>query len=217
MPLRVLISAGPTHEPIDAVRFIGNRSSGRLGLEMAAAAAERGWDVILLLGPVANHSAASSDSRIRLARFLTTDDLAALLDRHQPGADLLILAAAVADFRPIEPLRGAKLRGGEAGLTLRLKPTPDLAARCSSRRSPGQRIVAFALEPREELIDAALAKLRRKGVDLIVANPLETLDAETIEAALLGPQGPIDQTPGPVSKAEFARWLLDRLDPGVAP
>jgi phosphopantothenoylcysteine decarboxylase/phosphopantothenate--cysteine ligase len=216
VPPRILITAGPTHEPIDAVRFIGNRSSGRLGLEIAATAAERGWDVTLLLGPVANDSAAARDSRIRLARFLTTDDLGALLDRYQSEADLLILAAAVADFRPAEPVAGSKLRRTDAGLTLKLEPTPDLAARCVSRRAPGQRILAFALEPREGLLEAALAKLRRKGVDLIVANPLETMDAATVEAALLGPEEVIDQTPGAISKADFARWLLDRLQPEVA-
>lgn len=216
MPPRLLITAGPTHEPIDAVRFIGNRSSGRLGLEIARAAADCGWDVTLLLGPIGNDSAAASDSRIRLARFRTAEDLGALLDRYQPEADVLVLAAAVADFRPAEPVTGGKLRRTEAGLTLRLEPTPDLAARCAARKPPGQRIVAFALEPREGLTDAALAKLRRKGADLIVANPLETMDAATVEATLLGPGGPIESTPGPITKAEFASWLLDRLAPLLA-
>lgn len=217
MSPRLLITAGPTHEPIDAVRFIGNRSSGRLGLEIARAAADRGWDVTLLLGPVGNDSAAASDSRIRLARFRTAEDLGGLLDRYQPEADLLILAAAVADFRPAEPATGGKLRRTEAGLTLRLEPTPDVAARAAARKPPGQRIVAFALEPREGLADAALAKLRRKGADRIVANPLETMDAATVEATLLGPEGPIESTPGAITKAEFATWLLDRLAPLAEP
>lgn len=216
MPPRVLITAGPTHEPIDAVRFIGNRSSGRLGLEVARAAADRGWDVTLLLGPVGNDSAAASDPRIRLASFQTTDDLAALLERYQPGADLLILAAAVADFRPAAPLAGGKLRRSEAGLSLQLEATPDLAAGCVARRGPGQRIVAFALEPREGLLEGASRKRAAKGVDFIVANPLETMDAGTIEAILLGPGGEIARTEGAVEKGAFARWLLDLLDPEIS-
>lgn len=216
MPPRVLITAGPTHEPIDAVRFIANRSSGRVGVELARTAADRGWDVTLLLGPSNLGGAAESDSRLQVARFLTTTDLGALLDRHQPRADLLILAAAVADFRPVAPLPGGKLRRSEAGLSLQLEPTPDLAAGCVARREPGQRIVAFALEPREGLPEAALRKLRTKGVDLIVANPLETMEAEGIEATLLGPDGEIARTEGAVEKSAFAAWLLDRLDPEIS-
>ncbi|MFG0284662.1 MAG: phosphopantothenoylcysteine decarboxylase [Phycisphaerales bacterium JB039] len=211
MPARILITAGPTYEPIDAVRFLGNRSSGRLGLELARTAADRGMDVTLLLGPSPLAHTAADDSRLRLARFLTTDDLASLLESHQPGADILVLAAAVADFRPAAPAPGRQLRRAEAGLTLELEPTPDLSAQCVARRRPGQLIIAFALEPRESMLGAALMKLRTKGVDLIVANPLETMDAETIEATLLAPPGPIASTPGAISKGAFAAWLLDHL------
>jgi phosphopantothenoylcysteine decarboxylase/phosphopantothenate--cysteine ligase len=210
VPLRVLITAGPTHEPIDAVRYLANRSSGRLGLELARTAADRAWQVTLLLGPSPIAADATSDSRLRVARFLTTADLDSLLRQFQAEADVLILTAAVADFRPSAPAAGKLDRAG-GGLRLDLEATPDLAAGCVARRSPGQLIVAFALEAPENLLRRAGEKLRRKGVDLIVANPLSTMDSAEIEGVLMGPEGEIGRTEGPVKKAEFAGWLLDRV------
>ena len=143
-PLRhLLITAGPTHEPIDAVRFIGNRSSGRLGVALADKAAARDWRVTLLLGPT---SLTPSDSRVQVLRFRTTADLEALLRQHFPAADTLIMAAAVADYRP-KPLLNrpdaaeGKLKRSHGPLTLELEPTPDLLAACSSLRVPGQTLV----------------------------------------------------------------------------
>lgn len=216
---RMLITAGPTHEPIDAVRFIGNRSSGRLGVALADAAAARGWRVTLLLGPT---SLTPSDSRVEVARFRTTTDLEGLLNHHFPSANTLIMAAAVADYRP-KPLTDrtdaaqGKLKRSEGGLTLELEPTPDLLAACSKLRVSGQTIVGFALEPRERLLESAAAKVARKGLDMIVANPLETMDAPTIEATLLGPAGVLDHTPGSISKDAFADWLLDRIQTHSVP
>ena len=168
-------------------------------------------DVTLLLGPSPLADAAASDSRLRLARFLTTDELGRLLAFHQPEADILVLAAAVADFRPASPAPDRKLRRTNAGLLLALEPTPDLAAACVARRRPDQTIVAFALEPRQAMLEGAGAKLRAKGVDLIVANPLETMDSQTIEAVLLTSAGEVARTPGPISKQAASAWLLDHL------
>src|SRR2546423_13159940 len=96
---RMLITAGPTHEPIDAVRFIGNRSSGRLGSALAKEAASRGWEVTLLMGPggVLPAPGHPEDSRVSVVRFRTAADLLGLLREHVPGADVLVMAAAVAD------------------------------------------------------------------------------------------------------------------------
>ncbi len=130
------------------------------------------------------------------------------------------MAAAVADYRP-KPLIGrpdaaqGKLKRSEGGLTLELEPTPDLLATTSKQRRPGQLVVGFALEPRERLMESALAKIARKGLDLIVANPLETMDAPTIEATLIGPSGVVAQTNGSMDKAAFADWLLDRIEAHV--
>ena len=174
---------------------------------------------MLLLGPT---SLTPSDSRVEVARFRTTTDLEGLLSEHFQTADVLVMAAAVADYRPKPPTNRpdatqGKLKRSEGGLTLELEPTPDLLAACSKLRRPGQFIVGFALEPRERLLESAAAKVTRKGLDLIVANPLETMDATTIEATLLGPAGVIDQTPGSMTKHDFACWLLDRIETYISP
>lgn len=215
MPRRVLISAGPTHEPIDAVRYLGNRSSGRLGVALAEHAADRGWEVTLLLGPT--HTTTDHPS-VRLVRFRTSRDLETLLHDHLPGADCLIMAAAVADYRPILPegvtqeaVNDFKLRRQGDGLVIRCEPTHDLLAGCSKIARDDQLLVGFALEPKDDLEHSAARKLRKKGIDLIVANPLETMDAERIEALLMGPEGVADRTDGPIEKRAFGPWLLERL------
>lgn len=214
---RLLITAGPTQEPIDAVRFIGNRSSGRLGIALAEAGAEKGWQVTLLLGPTALAPGGPlGGSQISLRRFRTTADLEELLREEWPLADVLVMAAAVADYRP-KPLdradaREGKLKRTAGGLTLELEPTPDLTAGCSAARRPGQRIVGFALEPRARMLESARAKIERKGLDLVVANPLETMDAPDIEAVLLSATGEVARTAGRIPKERFAPWLLERLE-----
>ncbi len=212
----ILLTAGPTYEPIDAVRFIGNRSSGRLGSSLADEAAGRGWRVTLLLGP---NAIAPESPKVELVRFQSTADLQARLDEHLPEATVLVMAAAVADYRPVldeVDLKG-KRRRTKDGMVLKLESTPDLLARCSSRARPDQLLIGFALEPEAELIDSARAKLVRKNIDLIVANPLETMDSSTIRATVLGnPQrgmGVEFSTDGRITKGEFAGWLLDRITP----
>jgi phosphopantothenoylcysteine decarboxylase/phosphopantothenate--cysteine ligase len=214
----MLITAGPTQEPIDAVRFIGNRSSGRVGSALAVEASKRGWDVTLLMGPgtVLPQPTAtpSPDSRISIQRFRTGADLQALLREHVPWADVLVMAAAVADYRPKggKDVFGGKFRRKKEDLILTLEPTPDLLAEVASTRRPEQLMVGFALEPREEMMASAREKLERKRVDLVVANPLETMDSETIEAVVIGHGGFEARTNGKVSKADFATWLLDVIE-----
>lgn len=226
-PRRLLITAGPTHEPIDAVRYLANRSSGKLGIALALAAAERGWAVTLLLGPT---PLSSTDPRVRLERFRTTADLEALLRDHFPPCDVLIQAAAIADYRPKQsaplspsgggagpsPFSGIKIKRGEQPLTLELEPTPDLVAGCHARRRTGQKIIGFALEPRERMIDSARDKLARKGLDLVVANPLDTMDSGSIEAVVLSKEGDRFETGGLWPKGRFAAWLVERAAQLVA-
>lgn len=216
LPIRLLVTAGPTHEPIDAVRYLGNRSSGRLGIAVADAAAGRGWETTLLLGPTgAETGGMPPDSRVRTIRFRTTGDLGNLLDRHAPEADILIMAAAVADFRPRRQAQG-KIRRTAVGLTLELEPTPDLLAAVAARRRPGQTLVGFALEPSDTMLASAREKLARKRVDFIVANSIETLDSADIDPALVGPPGAAgaqsERRPGRMTKPAFAEWLLDRIE-----
>jgi phosphopantothenoylcysteine decarboxylase / phosphopantothenate---cysteine ligase len=252
--VRVVVTAGPTHEPIDAVRFIGNRSSGQMGLAIAAAAAQAGARVTLLLGPGVREDALGEDrGGITIQRFMTAADLGKLLQREQPRAGVIIMAAAVADFTPVVPkqqLKGKLTREAASsafgkgagrprgGLLLEFVPTEDLIAACVRRRDAAraslggagrgarassrhswaieQRLVGFALEPRRGLIEAARAKLERKGLDAIVANPLETMESATIEGTLVlrgrdtgGTHAA--RSPGRMSKSAFARWLIESL------
>jgi phosphopantothenoylcysteine decarboxylase / phosphopantothenate---cysteine ligase len=167
--------------------------------------------VTLLLGPV---SRTPSDSRVRVLRFRTCSDLEALLKETTDGCDVLIMAAAVADYRPkVDPaFFGGKFRRKNQTLTLELEPTPDLLAQVAARRRPDQLMVGFALEPREELLASARSKLERKKIDLVVGNPLETMDGETIEAVVLAKDGTEARTPGTISKPAFASWIMNIIE-----
>ncbi len=213
--MRILITAGPTREPIDAVRFISNRSSGKMGIAIAEAAAHAGHDVTLLLGPVLAHG--SLHDTMRVYRFGSSAELKQLLEAHFPGCDLLVMAAAVADYRMQEASEGKIKRQSEAEgsvgkseLTLRLQPTPDLVAAVASTRRPDQKIVAFALEEAGELEQRAVAKMKRKCVDAVVANPLGTMDGDHITPLWLTADGGRTE-PGSMPKPDFARWLVDRF------
>jgi phosphopantothenoylcysteine decarboxylase/phosphopantothenate--cysteine ligase len=214
--MRLLITAGPTHEPIDAVRFIGNRSSGRVGTALAETAADKGWDVRLLMGP---YAMVPEHGKIDITRFQSTADLEELLEKHLPWCDMLIMAAAVSDFTPVVPedCQETKWRRGDDAPVLELRPTPDLLKGCSERARDDQTLVGFALEPDETLVSSALRKLERKDIDFIVANPLETMDADRIAATIYARGGEaIASTDGPISKQTFATWLLDQLESASA-
>jgi phosphopantothenoylcysteine decarboxylase/phosphopantothenate--cysteine ligase len=209
---RILITAGPTHEPIDSVRFIGNRSSGRMGVALAHECVRQGLQTTLALGPA---PVQPSDPRVRLLRFRTCEDLRQLLASETPQADILIMAAAVADFRPkIDPaFFGGKFRRKNENLTLELEPTPDLLAEVGATRRDNQLFVGFALEPRAEMLEAAKAKMQRKRVDMVVANPLETMDSEEIEATILFAPS-LGREPvsfAKRAKTEAAGWILHNV------
>ncbi len=206
-PARVLVTAGPTQEPIDDVRFIGNRSSGAMGIALADEAAARGTHCTLLLGPT---SLTPTHSSVRVLRFRTTAQLQALLHREFPHCDILVMAAAVADYRPIARSKGKLPRRGRS-LVLRLEPTPDLLAGLKPIRRDGQLLVGFALEPERTMLSRAAAKLARKGLDLIVANPLETMESPRIRATVLSASGTVLRQRSPVSKRIFARKLVGML------
>jgi len=205
--MRILITAGPTREPIDEVRFISNRSSGQMGFALADAAADAGHDVTLLLGPVLLPPSVAE--RVNVIRFNTTADLEALLAEHFPQSDVLIKAAAVADYRPSKLIQGKTPRGD--GLSIKLEPTPDLVACCAATKRDDQTIIAFALEDPDVLETRAVEKMNRKKVDAILANPLQTMDATDIEPILFYADGRRDE-PGRMSKGELAAWLVAKID-----
>lgn len=203
---RILITAGPTFEPIDEVRFIGNRSSGRMGIALAENAISRGWPTTLLLGP----GCEPPPEAARIIRFQTAAELKALLDEHWPDHDILVMAAAVSDYAPSETISGKKSR--ESGpLTLVLEPTSDLLAAVAATSRDDQTMIGFALEEAGNLQTNGESKRIRKGVHAIVANPLETMDSKMVDAILLMDNGRQAAPDRPLSKTEFAGWLLDQL------
>jgi phosphopantothenoylcysteine decarboxylase/phosphopantothenate--cysteine ligase len=180
---------------------------------LAQASAARGWTTSLLLGPATiSIPPFPQNSQVRILRFQTTADLQRLLAEHWPNHDLLLMAAAVADFRPTfrsEP--AAKIRRTSEPLVLELHPTPDLLGELVSITRSEQMVVGFALEPEASLLESAAQKLRSKRLHAIVANPLETLDAQTISATVIFRDGRKVAAPPHMSKLEFAEWLLENL------
>ncbi len=137
-----------------------------------------------------------------------------MLEAHFPDCDVLVMAAAVADYRMERAAEGKMKRessgGRDAELTLKLQPTPDLVKAVASTKRPEQKVVAFALEEPAELEDRAVAKMKRKGVDAVVANPLGTMDGEHITPLWLLADGKRAE-PGRMTKTDFADWLVEHL------
>ncbi|MEM8757617.1 MAG: phosphopantothenoylcysteine decarboxylase [Planctomycetota bacterium] len=205
-PIRLLLAAGGTREPIDPVRYLGNRSSGRMGAAIADAAHAAGWRVSLLLG---TNELDRLPEGPRIMRFESTAQLQELLRDQAPACDILVMAAAVADYRPAQPA-SEKLRRVEGRpLTLELTPTPDLLAEQSARARHDQMTVGFALEPEADLLRSGRDKLSRKRADLIIANPIETLDADGVRAVLIDATG--ERPVGTMPKARFAELLVAEL------
>jgi phosphopantothenoylcysteine decarboxylase/phosphopantothenate--cysteine ligase len=202
--MKVLITAGPTYEPIDPVRFIGNRSSGNMGAALATAAVNAGHDVTLVLGPVT--AAMPTHAKIRRIDIFSSRELLGAVLREFPAHDLLIMAAAVADFRP-KLVRTEKVeRGGT--MTIELEATEDIAAAAGAIKRAEQRTVGFSLVERGDLARSR-AKMARKNLDLIVYNPLDTMSSTTIESVLLWPDGHSEELPSQPKQA-FADILLQR-------
>ncbi len=207
--MRLLITAGPTREPIDAVRFISNRSSGRVGISLTKSASEAGHEVMLLLGP--GPATPALGPQVKVHRFETSAELKQLLEAHWRDHDVLVMAAAVADYRPLIVHEGKLPRTTAGTLTIELQPTPDIVALMAASKRAHQRVIAFALEEPANLEARAIEKMKRKGVDAIVANPLETMNAHSISPVWLACDGSRDAG-GRMSKDEFARWLLEKIN-----
>lgn len=164
---RVLITAGPTQEPIDPVRYIGNRSTGKMGIAIAEAAARQGALVTLVCGP---SSVESSDS-VKRINVKTAQEMFDVVMEIESEQDVLILSAAVADYRP-KIVADTKIKKKDNGLTIELESTPDILATLGTRKTANQVLVGFALETDNEL-ENAIDKLNRKNCDLLVLNSLQ--------------------------------------------
>ncbi|MFN3949085.1 bifunctional phosphopantothenoylcysteine decarboxylase/phosphopantothenate--cysteine ligase CoaBC [Microbacterium sp.] len=213
--LALVVSAGGTREPIDPVRFLGNRSSGRQGVAIARAAADRGARVTL----VAAHLEADvrPDPRVEVVAVGTADELGRAMDAVAPDADVIVMAAAVADYS-VATVSAHKLRKQDSpgGLTLELRENRDVVAGLVATRRAGQTIVAFAAETvadDDELLERARAKAARKGVDLLAANAVGwTRGFETPDNALTIVTGAGDVVATAAgSKDDTAHALLDAI------
>ncbi len=205
---RVVVSAGGTREPIDPVRYIGNRSSGRMGYEVAAEALRRGAAVTLVTGPThLSPPPAATVVQVETAAQMWDAVMAA-----SGEADVVVMAAAVADWRPVETA-ARKLKKGEGPPPLVLEATRDILAGLAERRRNGQVLVGFAAET-EDVEARALAKLAAKSVDLVVGNLVGVddsgFDTDTNRAVLVGRDQRIDHLPL-ASKRELAGAILDAV------
>jgi phosphopantothenoylcysteine decarboxylase/phosphopantothenate--cysteine ligase len=208
--VRVLVTAGGTREPIDSVRYVGNRSSGRMGFAVATEAARRGADVTVVAANV-------TLPRARGVQYIDVETAAELeraTARAFEFADVLVMAAAVADFRPAAPERSKIKKDGRAGLTIELEPTVDVLASVSERRRPGQVLVGFAAEHGAGAVERARGKLERKRLDAVVVNDISRpdigFDVEENEVTIVTAAGDEPVPFGP--KEDAARAILDVVE-----
>jgi phosphopantothenoylcysteine decarboxylase/phosphopantothenate--cysteine ligase len=203
----VLVTAGPTYEPVDAVRFLGNRSSGRMGFAIAGEAASRGASVVLVAGPVS----LDPPHGVEVIRVETAAEMSAAVESRFAASDAVVMAAAVADFRPVAP-RDDKIKKEGGPPRLELEPTEDILSGLGKRREH-QVLVGFAAETGDVLAEGR-RKLSEKNLDLLVANrvgsPGTGFGSETNEAAILSREDADEALRG-WTKAELARAVCDRL------
>ena len=207
----VLVTAGPTYEDLDPVRYVGNRSSGRMGLAVAAEATRRGARVVLVRGP----TPLAPPPGVEVVRVRSAADMHAAVMAHALSADAVVMAAAVADYTPAEGASAAKVAKQDGPRTLSLVRTPDILAELGGRRGDARRpvLVGFAAET-GELVVRARQKLRAKHADLIVANdvskPGSGFEVETNEATLVTAGG--EEALPLQPKTRLAATILDRVE-----
>jgi phosphopantothenoylcysteine decarboxylase/phosphopantothenate--cysteine ligase len=206
---RILISAGGTREPIDAVRFVGNRSSGRMGVALAAEARRRGAHVTLL----AANLAVAVPPGVELVETPSAGELEHEALARGPEADVVIMAAAVADYRPAEAL-ATKRPKDRAGWTVELEPTTDVLAELGRHRVPGQVLVGFAADQGQRGLERAREKLTNKNADLFVFNDVGRDDigfeARDNEVTLVSGSG--ERLVAKAPKDEIAAAILDEVE-----
>jgi phosphopantothenoylcysteine decarboxylase/phosphopantothenate--cysteine ligase len=208
--LRVLITAGGTREPIDSVRFIGNSSSGRMGLALATAARARGAAVTVIAANVA----LARPEGVTWHEVRTAAELQAACELELPVCDVLLMAAAVADFRPVEPANGKLKKAGRERLRLELEPTADVLSGLSTKRRPGQTFVGFAAEHGAGALDYGRGKLRDKRLDAVVVNDISRTDigfeVDRNEVTIITAAG--ERHVAIASKGHVAEEILDAVE-----
>ena len=206
--LRVLVTAGGTREPIDPVRYVGNRSSGRMGLALAEEAARRGADVTLV---AANVTLALPATAVPVE---TTAELEAAVRERFSEADVLIMAAAPSDFRPASPTDAKIPREGSHGLNIELEPTTDIVAAVAADRRPDQTVIGFAAEHGDGAVERGREKLVRKALDAVVVNDISRsdigFDSTDNEVTIVLAEG--ERQVGRRPKTEVAAAILDEVE-----
>ncbi|MBJ7459341.1 MAG: bifunctional phosphopantothenoylcysteine decarboxylase/phosphopantothenate--cysteine ligase CoaBC, partial [Thermoleophilaceae bacterium] len=208
--LKLLISAGGTREPIDEVRFVGNRSSGKMGFAIADQAAARGAEVTVIAANVA----LERNPAVNYVNVSTAAELEAAVREHFRDSDALIMAAAVADFTPAAPSEGKIKKAGRQGMEIELVATNDVLKGLKDLRRDGQVVVGFAAEAGEALLPEAQRKLESKGLDMIVANDIADptigfeVDANQVTLITAGGQ---PEHPPRGTKSQIAAVILDRV------
>jgi phosphopantothenoylcysteine decarboxylase/phosphopantothenate--cysteine ligase len=207
---KVVVTAGPTREAVDAVRFLGNRSSGKMGYAIASAAWRRGAQVHVVSGPVGLPEPVGA----QVTRVETAEEMREATQNALRDADLVVFAAAVADFRPVDPA-SRKLKKEEGAPTIVTAANPDVALETRSIRPPRCLAVGFALET-DDLLARARRKMAEKGFDFVVANPAAEagagFEADTNRALFLWSDGRVDELPLQ-AKTTLAEEILDRVAP----
>ena len=207
--MRVLITAGPTYERIDPVRFIGNHSTGKMGFALAEAFADRGFDVLLIAGPV---HIVTVNPAIKRIDVVSADDMYRAVMQHFAESDVGVFCAAVADFTPTVAA-DHKIKRKTDDLVIRLKPTQDIAAAAGRQKRQGQFIVGFALETDDEEANA-VDKMQRKNLDMIVLNSLNDQGAgfgyDTNKVTVIERNGRRIDLPLQ-SKTEVARRIVEAV------
>jgi phosphopantothenoylcysteine decarboxylase / phosphopantothenate---cysteine ligase len=213
--LKVLVTAGGTREPIDSVRFVGNSSSGRMGLALAQAARSRGAEVTVIAANVA----LDAPRGVAWREVVTAAELRDACEEEFPACDVLLMAAAVADFRPASPAAGKIKKTGRERLELELEATADVIAGLAGRRRSDQTLVGFAAEHGERAIECGRRKLTGKGLDAVVVNDISRADigfeADCNEVTILtvgGGRSEIAQHVPRASKTEVAETILDTVE-----
>jgi len=201
--MRVLITAGPTREYLDPVRYVSNASSGRIGCALAEAALRAGHRVTLVLGSCP----AEPPEGAEVVRITSAQEMFEAVAARFDACDVFIASAAVADYRPVER-RPEKIKKGETHLTVELERTPDILAEMARRRKR-QILVGFCLET-EDLERRARGKLEAKGLDLVVANGPEAIGADRQDALLVRRNGQTTRLGG-VTKADLAQAILEAI------
>lgn len=202
--MRVLVTAGPTREYLDAVRFLSNASSGKMGFACAEAAARAGHDVTLVTGPVA----LPDPARVRTVRVTSADDMYRAVMKVYPKTDAAIMTAAVGDYRPAERFAG-KLKKSSETLTLKLVRTRDILREMG--RKKGKRIlVGFALEV-QDAVHQALVKYKKKNLDYVVLNTPRTFAADTMDCRVFREGEVVKRFKG-ATKEAVANWIVAVLE-----